>query len=167
MFLEDIQGCVVRLGDDINTDLLHPAKYFSLGTDMVRTGFCRGLGEDVRRPIVDAGGIIFAGRNFGCGSSREVVVQAFQLNDVRVVFARSFARIFQRNCLLNGVLCVPIGEHLEQFRSGDQIYYTRVGGHLVNRSTGFQVALGEEGAAAARALSKYLELVEESSRSGQ
>ena len=86
------------MGDNVNTDVLHPSRFFSLDDRTVRSGFLQAAagyeqigGSDL------AGRVIVAGENFGCGSSRETGARAFVLAGVRAVVARSLARIFSRN----------------------------------------------------------------------
>ncbi len=93
-----IQGKALIMGDNVNTDVLHPSRFFSLDDRTVRSGFLQAAtgyeqigGSDL------AGRVIVAGDNFGCGSSRETGARAFVLAGVRAVVARSLARIFSRN----------------------------------------------------------------------
>ncbi len=95
-----IRGAVTWLGDDINTDVLHPSRFFSLDQLTVRDGL---QGMDGPGGSVDR--IIIAGRNFGYGSSRETTIQSLTLNRVRAVIATSISRIFWRNAI-NAGLCV-------------------------------------------------------------
>ena len=93
---------LIVLGHNVNTDLLHPPRYFSLRRDRVREGFLRGLDPDVAESF-RPGDIIVAGSNFGCGSSRETTVQSMLYNGVTAVISVSFARIFYRNAINNGL----------------------------------------------------------------
>ncbi|NDY43574.1 3-isopropylmalate dehydratase small subunit [Dissulfurirhabdus thermomarina] len=93
---------VFVLGDDVSTDLLHPPDYFSLDPARIREGFLRGVSEEWSRRV-PPGAVIVAGRNLGCGSSREVTAQVFRERGVRLVLARSFARIFHRNLVNLGI----------------------------------------------------------------
>ena len=102
-----IKGRVWKLGDHINTDLLHPPSYFSLDKEIMNKGLKQGmerLGSNINPGFDEDGFIIVAGENFGCGSSRETSVRALVSSGVRCVVARSFARIFMRS-LVN--LCIP------------------------------------------------------------
>ena len=102
--LHSISGSAWLLGDHVNTDMLHPPAYFSLDAATVQ----KGLSEGMRR--LDSAAmekapdlIIVAGRNFGCGSSRETSVRALRDGGVRAVVARSFARIFYRSLVNAGI----------------------------------------------------------------
>ena len=90
-------GRVWRLGDHVNTDLLHPPSYFSLDGSKVEEGLREGmqrLGADLRGEYAGDGLVIVAGENMGCGSSRETSVRALCIAGVKAVVASSFARIF-------------------------------------------------------------------------
>ena len=93
-----ITGRALILGDNVNTDELHPSRFFSLDDRTVRAGFLQAAAgfEQVGGGDL-AGRVIVAGENFGCGSSRETGARAFLLAGVRAVVARSLARIFARN----------------------------------------------------------------------
>ena len=93
-----IRGRALVFGDNVNTDELHPSRFFSLDDRTVRSGFLQAAAgyEQVGSGDV-AGRIVIAGDNFGCGSSRETGARAFLLAGVRAVVARSLARIFSRN----------------------------------------------------------------------
>lgn len=93
-----IKGQSLALGDNVNTDVLHPSRFFSLKSDTVRAGFLQAAAGYEQIGSSDlAGRIILAGDNFGCGSSRETGARVFLLAGIRAVVARSMARIFSRN----------------------------------------------------------------------
>ena len=97
-----IHGHALVLGDDVNTDEIHPSCFYSLDDDRVRAGFLEAVpGRDARREFDDP--IVIAGNNFGCGSSRETGARVFLLKGVRAIVARSFARIFFRNVINLGL----------------------------------------------------------------
>jgi len=98
-----IKGKVWKFGDNIDTDIIIPAKYLAM-TDP------RSLGEHCMEPIspsfhekVSAGDIIVSGSNFGCGSSREHAPIAISALGIPLVIAKSFARIFYRNAFNKGL----------------------------------------------------------------
>ncbi len=101
-----LSGSVWLLGDNINTDIIHPPDYFSLDEETVKAGLAEGMRRmHATGPQPSAGGdiIIVAGENFGCGSSRETSVRALAAWNVRAVLARSFARIFFRSLINLGI----------------------------------------------------------------
>ena len=94
------------LGDDINTDYIIASKYRSLGLDFKE--MAKHLLEDLDPNIagrVQQGDFLVAGRNFGCGSSREFAPRVIQEAGIRAVLAKSYARIFYRNAINVG-LCL-------------------------------------------------------------
>ena len=108
--------------DDINTDLLFPGKY----TYTCSTGpeIAAHLFEDLDpsfRSRVEPGDIIMAGRNFGCGSSREHPSVGLRHVGVSAVVARSFARIFFRSAINQGLLLVECPDAVESYRNGDRV----------------------------------------------
>jgi 3-isopropylmalate dehydratase small subunit len=95
------------MGDNVNTDVLHPSQFFSLDSDRVRAGFLQaaaGYESLGRSNLSDC--IVVAGENFGCGSSRETGARAFLLAGVRAIVARSLAHIFSRNVRNLGLVAV-------------------------------------------------------------
>jgi 3-isopropylmalate/(R)-2-methylmalate dehydratase small subunit len=102
-----IQGKALVMGDNVNTDVLHPSRFFSLDDRTVRSGFLQAAaGFEQIGGSARAGRVIVAGENFGCGSSRETGARAFVLAGVRAVVARSLARIFSRNVRNLGLAAV-------------------------------------------------------------
>jgi 3-isopropylmalate dehydratase small subunit len=115
------EGTATVLGDDIDTDIIFPARYLAVlrPEDQARHLF-EPLGEPLRQQVI-AGGVIAAGWNFGCGSSREHAVTAMLGAGVRLVVAKSFSRIFFRNAVNNG-LAVVMNEALAgAVRDGDAV----------------------------------------------
>src|ERR1700686_5349149 len=91
------------LGDNVNTDVIIPGRY-NVTTDraqLARYCLCEVMPEFAQQ--VQPGDVLMAGNNFGCGSSREHAPAAIQACGVRVVIARSFARIFYRNAVNIGL----------------------------------------------------------------
>ncbi len=108
--------------NDINTDLLFPGKY----TYTCATGpeIKEHLLEDLDRSFsksVRPGDIIVAGENFGCGSSREQPSLGLKYVGVKAVIAKSFARIFYRSAINQGLLLVQSPEAVEFYTEGDVI----------------------------------------------
>ena len=102
-----IDGPALVLGDNVNTDILHPSRFFSLDDSKVRSGFLGavdGREADGQRDL--AGTLVVAGHNFGIGSSRETGARVFLLAGVQAIVAASFARIFYRNVMNLGLPAV-------------------------------------------------------------
>ena len=107
--------------DHINTDEIIPARY--LNTDNVAELATHCM-EDLDTGFVKkikAGDIIVAGEDFGCGSSREHAVWALQGAKVGAVIAKSFARIFYRNCINCGFYLIELDGATEKINDGDEI----------------------------------------------
>jgi len=93
-----LHGKALVMGDHVNTDVLHPSRFFSLDDRTVRAGFLQAAAGYEQIGGTDLGGrVICAGLNFGCGSSRETGARSLLLAGVTAVVARSLARIFSRN----------------------------------------------------------------------
>lgn len=167
IFIDSAQGNTVKLGDNVSTDLIHPASYFSLEQSRVKSGLFKGFDNRVRKSLLDPSRIIVAGRNFGCGSSREVVVQSLVYNNIKVLIAADFARIFLRNCLNNAILCLAIGAKTEKFNDGDVISFSLQEQRLLNQSTGTSVKLDSDINAMMQVLAAYQKLIETDCTSNQ
>lgn len=119
-----ITGRVWKLGDHINTDILHPSPYFSLDETRVKEGLVEGmerLGTNAKRDSSDEGILIVAGENFGCGSSRETSVRGLRSFGVRGVVAASFARIFFRSLTNLGLPALECRDIQERVKDGDSV----------------------------------------------
>lgn len=110
-----ITGRVWLFGDDVNTDVIHPPAFYSLDPDKVRRGLFHGYDPDMQ-PSVQPGDVVVAGRNFGCGSSRETSIRAIKLNDIGALVAIDFARIFFRNATNNGLPCLTFADPADRAR---------------------------------------------------
>jgi len=131
-----IRGRVWRFGNDIDTDVIIPARY--LITSEPRE-LAKHVMEGIDRDFpgkVRAGDIIVAGKNFGCGSSREHAPIAIKASGVQAVVAKSFARIFYRNAFNIGL---PIFESVEasgKIREDDKIEIDADKGIIKDLTTG-------------------------------
>lgn len=143
-----LSGRVYVLGDNIDTDQIIPAKYLNLVPTIpeeyrkLGSYALSGLPADCP-PFVPSGkersdyAIIIAGRNFGCGSSREHAPVALGAAGVRAVVALSFARIFFRNSIATGELypCESTERLTEIFKTGDEAEINLADETIVNRKT--------------------------------
>lgn len=103
-----VTGRIWRLGDNIDTDVLFPGRFMTMSGASEKAAL-EGLSAlDPELASLGPGDAIVAGRNFGCGSSREYAVTALRDIGVRLVIARSFARIFFRNAIN---LALPVLEY--------------------------------------------------------
>ena len=119
--MDKFKGKVWILGDDIDTDIIMPTEYLALKTvdDMKPYAFSP-LRPELSGKI-QPGDIIVAGKNFGCGSSREQAPEVIKALGIRAVIAKSFARIFFRNSTNNGLLLIENSEIQEDINEGDEI----------------------------------------------
>ena len=116
-----ITGRVWKYGDDVNTDVIFPGKYTYSIFD--RKEMAKHALEDLDPDFVhkvQAGDIIVAGKNWGCGSSREQAVICLKEAGVGAIVARSFARIFFRNAINEGLPIVTC-DAVDSVQSGDEI----------------------------------------------
>ncbi len=122
--MEQFTGRVWVLGDDIDTDIIIPTEYLALKTidDMKQYGFSP-LRPELAAQIKE-GDIIVAGKNFGCGSSREQAPEVIKALGIRCILAKSFARIFFRNSINNGLLLIEQPNLFDDMKEGDTITVT-------------------------------------------
>ena len=131
-----IRGRVVRtVGDDISTDIIYPGRYMAtvLPTETPQYAFADDaeFSRKLRAREITPGSVLVAGKNFGCGSSREQAASCLKGHEL-VVVAQSFARIFLQNAInlgLNMVICPTL-----EAKEGDEIELD--GNVVVNRTSG-------------------------------
>jgi 3-isopropylmalate/(R)-2-methylmalate dehydratase small subunit len=117
--------------DDINTDLLFPGKHTytcSIGPE-IREHLLEDLDPDFASRV-QPGDIIIADRNFGCGSSREQPALGLRFIGLKAVVAKSFARIFYRSAINQGLLLVASPEAVDAYRDGDDVDLDAAGGTI-------------------------------------
>ncbi|HEX7077584.1 MAG TPA: 3-isopropylmalate dehydratase [Candidatus Eisenbacteria bacterium] len=131
-----IQGQVVRtVGDDVSTDIIYPGRFMAtvLPTETPQYAFADDaeFNKRLRAGDVPPGSVLVAGKNFGCGSSREQAASCLRGYDL-VIVARHFARIFLQNAInlgLQMVICPGV-----EAKEGDELAIDE--GRLVNRTSG-------------------------------
>ncbi|MBO0790867.1 MAG: 3-isopropylmalate dehydratase small subunit [Ktedonobacteraceae bacterium] len=129
-------GRIWKLDDNVNTDVIIPGRY-NVTTD--RAQLARHCLCEVRPDFaeqVQEGDVIVAGHNFGCGSSREHAPAAILGSNVKVVIARSFARIFYRNAVNIGLPIMICDEAAQGCEDGQQIDVNLESGVIQNVTTG-------------------------------
>ncbi|MBP3730117.1 MAG: 3-isopropylmalate dehydratase small subunit [Mailhella sp.] len=132
-------GKVHKVGAHIDTDAIIPAR-FLVTTDTKKLGEACMEGLEpgwVRR--VKEGDIIVAGRNFGCGSSREHAPLSIIGAGIRAVVAHSFARIFYRNAFNMGLMLLEIGDQVNKINDGDVLEIFPGEGKIINSTTGDEI----------------------------
>lgn len=122
--MESFKGKVWLLGDDIDTDIIIPTDYLALKTveDMKQFAFSPLRPE--LAALIGKGDIIVAGKNFGCGSSREQAPEVIKALGIRAVISKSYARIFFRNSINNGLLLIENDSLCDEVKEGDIIEVT-------------------------------------------
>ena len=131
-----VKGKVFKYGNDVDTDVIIPARYLNTGDERELASHCMEDidGEFVK--MVKAGDIIVAGDNFGCGSSREHAPIAIKASGVSLVIANSFARIFYRNSINIGLPILECPAAVAAIKAGDTVSCNLDTGAIVNESTG-------------------------------
>lgn len=117
----EARGSVFKYGDNIDTDVIIPARYLNTQNARELADHCM---EDIDKTFitrVQAGDIMVGGENFGCGSSREHAPLAIKSCGVKCVIAPSFARIFYRNAINIGFPIMECAQAAEEIQTGDQV----------------------------------------------
>jgi 3-isopropylmalate dehydratase small subunit len=128
----NIKGRTWKFGNDVDTDLIIPARYLNTTDPQELASHCM---EDADRSFagsVRPGDIIVAGRNFGCGSSREHAPVAIKSAGVSCVLAASFARIFYRNAVNIGLPILESAAAVEAIENGDEVEIDLDAGRITN-----------------------------------
>lgn len=116
-----LEGRVWKFGDDIDTDIIIPTQHLSYASwDEVKRHMFEPLRPELAQEIRE-GDILVAGSNFGCGSSREQAAEVIATSGIRCIIAKSFARIFFRNAINNGVLLIECPALPDHVREGDMV----------------------------------------------
>ncbi len=117
-----VEGAAVLIDlDNVDTDVMYPGRFLGILDDAeMATHLFEGLDSSLRDQLV-GDTILVAGANFGTGSSRENVPAAMRAAGIRCVIAKSFARIFQRNCFNLGLPAIPCPDAMAATRPGSWI----------------------------------------------
>ena len=128
-----LEGKVVwKFGDNVDTDLIIPARFLNVSDkdELARNCFA-DLKPDIRNTI-NLGDVIVAGKNFGCGSSREHAPLAIKSAGIAVIIAKSFARIFYRNAFNVGLPVITCPEAAQDIDVGDEVEVNTHTGKIAN-----------------------------------
>lgn len=134
--MNQIEGNAIRYGDNVDTDVIIPARYLNTSDPKELAAHCM---EDLDASFasrVRPGDVVVGGFNFGCGSSREHAPIALKASGISLVIARSFARIFYRNAINIGLAIVECPEAVDGIREGDRVEADLVEGFIRNATTG-------------------------------
>ena len=132
----NFQGSVIKYGDNVDTDVIIPARYLNTIDKKELASHCM---EDLDKTFVarvKAGDIMVGGENFGCGSSREHAPIAIKESGISLVIAKNFARIFYRNAINIGLAILECPEAAEEICEGDELYVDADQGIIENKTTG-------------------------------
>ncbi len=131
-----VKGKCWKFGDDVNTDEIVPARYLNVTDEAELASHCmEGVDAEFPRKA-QPGDIIAAGKNFGCGSSREHAPLAIRTLGIGCVVAGSFARIFFRNAINIGLPIVVCPEATAEADTGDELEVDLLAGQVSNLSRG-------------------------------
>ena len=129
-------GTIHKYNDDVDTDVIIPARYLNSSDPAELARHCM---EDIDADFaanVRPGDIIAAGKNFGCGSSREHAPLAIKAAGVSCVIAKTFARIFYRNAINIGLPILECAEAAEKIQHGDRVEADFASGEIRNLTRG-------------------------------
>ena len=137
-----VKGTVFKYGDNVDTDVIIPARYLNAPSPEELAKHCM---EDIDTTFVtrvQPGDIMVGGANFGCGSSREHAPISIRASGISCVIAASFARIFYRNAINIGFPILECPEAAEKIQNGDTVSVDFSTGVIVDETTGqrFQAA---------------------------
>ena len=130
------QGKVFKFPDNVDTDVIIPARYLNTPDAQELAKHCMEDIDDTFVDKVNAGDVIVAGWNFGCGSSREHAPLTIKTNGVSCFIAKSFARIFYRNSINIGLPILECEEAAEEISAGDDVSIDFDSGVITNNTTG-------------------------------
>ncbi|MCR5654891.1 MAG: 3-isopropylmalate dehydratase small subunit [Lachnospiraceae bacterium] len=134
--MENAKGRVFKYGDNVDTDVIIPARYLNSSDPAELATHCM---EDIDKDFVknvSKGDIIVATKNFGCGSSREHAPISIKAAGVSVVIAETFARIFYRNCINIGLPIIECAEASKEIAAGDEVEVDFNTGMIKDLTTG-------------------------------
>lgn len=134
--MEKASGTVFKYGDNVDTDVIIPARYLNSSDPAELAAHCM---EDIDREFVGkvkAGDLIVAEKNFGCGSSREHAPAAIKAAGVSCVIAETFARIFYRNAINIGLPIIECPEAAKGIQAGDEVEVDFETGRIYDKTRG-------------------------------
>ena len=131
-----LAGSVWKYGDNVDTDGIIPARYLNVSSEEDLAHHCMEDLDPDFSEAVQAGDIVVAGDNFGCGSSREHAPLALKGAGVACIVSKSFARIFYRNGINVGLPILECPEAVEGTEKGDRLMVDLAAGKITNERTG-------------------------------
>ncbi|AQS58026.1 3-isopropylmalate dehydratase small subunit [Desulforamulus ferrireducens] len=131
-----LQGKAWKFGHDVDTDLIIAARYLNSSDPAELARHCMEDADPTFAGKVQAGDMILAGKNFGCGSSREHAPIAIKAAGVSCVIAKSFARIFYRNAFNIGLPIFECPAAIDEVKEGETLEVDAATGSIKNLTTG-------------------------------
>ena len=131
-----IKGSAWKFGENIDTDVIIPARYLNTSDPVELAKHCMEDADPEFSKKIRPGDVIVAGKNFGCGSSREHAPIALKAAGIGCVIAPTFARIFYRNAFNMGLPIFESREAAEGVSQGDKVEVNPVTGEIHNLTTG-------------------------------
>lgn len=132
----EAKGTVFKYGDNVDTDVIIPARYLNIQDRIELASHCMEDIDDTFTKRVNKGDIMVAGSNFGCGSSREHAPQVIKDSGVSCVIAKTFARIFYRNAINIGLPIIECEEAATDIKENDVVSIDFDSGLITNTTTG-------------------------------
>ncbi len=132
------QGTVFKYNDNVDTDVIIPARYLNSSDPAELAKHCM---EDIDKTFVDRvhkGDVMVAGKNFGCGSSREHAPIAIKASGISCIIAQTFARIFYRNAINIGLPIIECQDAYDGIEEGDEVEVNFDEGIIYNKTRGTQ-----------------------------
>ncbi|MEG2338979.1 MAG: 3-isopropylmalate dehydratase small subunit [Clostridium sp.] len=131
-----VKGTVIKYGDNVDTDVIIPARYLNTSDPVELASHCM---EDIDTSYVDrvkVSKIMVAGKNFGCGSSREHAPIAIKVAGTQCIIAETFARIFYRNSINIGLPIMECPEAARDIEEGNEVEINFTTGEIINITKG-------------------------------
>ena len=132
----DAKGKVFKYGDNVDTDVIIPARYLNVSDGNELAKYCMIDIDADFASNANKGDIIVAGKNFGCGSSREHAPLAIKCAGISCVIAPSFARIFYRNSINIGLPIMECTQAADEINAGDEVEVDFSTGEIIDKTTG-------------------------------
>ena len=131
-----IRGRAWKFGDDVNTDVIMPGKYLAMrDPERIAPYIMEGIDPDFGKKA-RPGDIIVAGKNFGCGSSRETAPGGLKAFGIGAIIAPTFARIFLRNAVNIGLPVLECPAAASDIKEGDLVVVDVTTGRIINEASG-------------------------------
>jgi len=131
-----LKGKVLKYKDNVDTDVIIPARYLNTSDPKELAAHCM---EDIDKEFVKrvkSGDVMVAGKNFGCGSSREHAPIAIKESGISCIIAETFARIFYRNSINIGLPILECPQAAKEIEDGDEVSVNIKSGEIVNLTSG-------------------------------